>query len=110
MAETGETSLRQVLELTRKLRALIEQGFWEEALSLEMERMRLLKSGVLGRDAQLLECEIALCKEIQRQGQELQSLGHAARDKLAGQLRELKQGRRAGQAYQQANRLSVLQD
>lgn len=85
--------------MTRKLLELVKAGEWEAVAELGEKRLRLLKQWSLGADPNKAQAHIGILQQIQEFDRQIETLGRQGRDEAAGQLRRLRQGRKAGKAY-----------
>ncbi len=100
---TSRQILERGLTLSRRLLELMKDGDWEEAAKLEAERLRAIQKGLAAEPAEDLPEKIAILREIDVLNREMESIGVQGKSKLSSQLRQLKQGRKAGRAYRQGH-------
>lgn len=91
--------LTQGLEMTRRMHELVKAGAWEEVATLGAERMRLLRQWVKSTDPAMAQWQIGTLQEIQSLDKEIEALCLLGRNEVAGHLRQMYQGRKAGKAY-----------
>lgn len=95
-------NLKKSLELSRRLLTLMGEGAWDEAAELEAERFQMIQKGVAAEPEQDLQEKIDLLRQIQVLDREIESIGRQGKSKLSNQLRQIRQGRKAGKAYRQS--------
>ena len=96
--------LNQSLLLSRRLLELIKEGAWDEASELEAERFQLIRKGIAAEPEQDPQGKIDILREIEALDREMASIGRQGKSKLSNQLRQLRQGRKAGKAYGQSRK------
>ena len=89
------------LQMSRHLLKLMQEGAWDEAAVLEVERGRMIRQEFAAGSQTGAEEKIRTLREIARINQEIEAIGRNARSRIAKQLRQLHQGRKAGKVYRQ---------
>jgi hypothetical protein len=99
MDSNPDSQLLVGLEMTRKLLELVKAAEWEAVAELGEKRLQLLKQWSQGSDPNKAQAHIGILQQIQALDREIETLGRQGRDAVANQLRQLRQGRKAGKAY-----------
>jgi hypothetical protein len=95
--------LPQLLELGKEIYGLAQAGEWDQVRIEEMRRRDLIQA-CFPLDDSITDRELAFdqLQDIIRLGDEVTRLAVAAREQAAGKVSQLKLGRHATQAYQDA--------
>ena len=82
----------------------MKKGAWEEAIELEAERLRILQEEDAVDPEQDLQENIGVLREIKALNSEMESVCQQGKSMLSSQLRQIRQGQKAGKAYHQNRR------
>jgi hypothetical protein len=85
--------------MTRQMLELVKAGEWEALAELGKARLHVLRQWNQEVDPNRAQAYIGILQEIQALDREIETLGRQCRDEAANQLRQIRQGRKAGKAY-----------
>ena len=90
--------LDEALALSREMLTLGEQGEWERVIELEPQRREMLHRA-FARQGPLNETDAGRIRDILKLDKSLIQCGIQARDAVAGELSQMRLGKKVAQAY-----------
>ena len=94
-------TLCRSLELSWRILELMKQAAWEEAAALGTERLQVMRQEFTADPGQEIQERMAQLLEIEALNREIKRIGLHGKAQLSEQLRQLRQGLKAGKAYAQ---------